>query len=213
MEMMNNKDVISYISKLGDTLTQKEYNFLMTVYYIVRDNYSIEQHFDVIQSCCETILSLRDSGLSNRDLFQNILKNVYTNVSKETKEGIRLDNISVTYDFGNEECFDATAELRGLLALFDMDSMDKVKDEIFLRVLKGEDKKKLAFVYHVTEKNIEDFYNEKLAVVNGIRVKDGKVFVDELENYSKRLEDKLRIIQANVLGMNYIKSNEDYRAK
>lgn len=213
MEMTSNKDVVSYIAKLGDTLTQKEYTFLMTVYYIVRDNYSKEQHFDVIQSCCETILSLRDSGLSNRDLFQSILKNVYTNIPKESKEGIGLDNIAVTYGLGNEECFDATEELRGLLALFDMDAMDKVKDEIFLRVLKGEDKKKIATVYHMTEKNVEDFYEEKLAIVNGIRVKDGKVFVDELENYSKRLEDKLRVIQANILGMSYIKNDSGYGTK
>lgn len=194
-------DAVSYISRLGEELTHKEYTFLMTAYYIVKDNYSKEQYLDVIQNCCETIFDWRDEGLSNRDLFQKILKNIYTKVPSEIKDCLsihRLDKSIIDYNSGNEELFDATEELRGLLALFDMDAMDKVKDEVFLRVLKGEDKKKLALVYHTTEENIENFYNEKLAVVNGIRVKDGKVFVDELENYSNRLNNKLEDIKSKV---------------
>ena len=119
-------EVFNYISTIGNELTMKEFTFVNTIFYVVQDNYSEEQYYDIIQSCCETIFDWRDEGLSNRDLFQKMLKNVYTKIPKSAKDGITLKRVMGANPVQNEECFDATECLRGLLALFDMDEMDKV---------------------------------------------------------------------------------------
>ena len=193
-----------YIADLGDVLTQKEYTFLMCAFYLVKDDYKEDRYFDVIQNCCETLCDSRKDKLSNRDLFQRVLRNVRTSVDKENKEGMYLNRV-MGCNPSDDRDLDASECLRRILALFDMDAMDKVKDDIFLRVLGEEDKSKVAALYHTTEENVDSIYTEKLAIINGIRVKDGKVYVEEEENYSEKLNDELEEIHKK---MYYVDNNK-----
>ena len=189
-------ELLTYMTKLERTLSVEEFTLVKSAFYLVRDNYAEDQYYDIIQTCCETVYESKDKGLSCRNLFQNMLVNIIKKVSCEAKIGIPFDHVKDTpREDGN---FDSTEMLRGLLALFDMDSMDKVKDEIFLKVLSGEDKSAVASFYHTTVRNVESIYQEKLAVVNGVRVVNGKVFVDEVENYSEKLNEKLAEIGTKV---------------
>lgn len=208
MKNIDNKkeiEVIDYIFSLEETLTGKELTFLKTVFYITKENYSSEQYLDIVQNCCETIFNWRDEGLSNRDLFQKMMKNVYTNVSEDVKEGVSLHSISKNVAIKEE--FDATEELEGLLSLFDLPSVeeddfdDELKDEIFVRVLRGEDKNEVASMYGLREDEVDKYYEEKLALVKDISMVDGTVFIGEEEVDYSRLTDKLQNIHRKIYGV------------
>ena len=198
-------EVINYISSLEETLTGKELTFLKTVFYITKENYSSEQYLDIIQNCCETIFNWRDEGLSNRDLFQKMMKNVFTNVPEDVKEGVSLH--SIDKNIVRKDILDAPEELEGLLSLFDLPSVDEddfddeLKDEIFLRILRGEDKNEVASMYGLREDEVEKYYEEKLALVKNISMVDGTVFFEKEEVDYNRLTDKLQNIHKKIYGV------------
>lgn len=191
--------VINYITSLEESLTGKEIAFLKTAFYVVKDNYSQTQYFDIIQKCCEVILENRDQTIADRALFEKMLASVYVDTTKSEVEEIPFSEISS--NMAAREELDSTNCLRELLSVFDMNSMDKVKDEIFLAVLRDKDLDKIAQTYHMTRANVVSIYEEKLAVINGVRVVNGKIFVDELENYSTRLQEKISDIHQRVFGI------------
>ena len=192
-------DILKYITELEETLTGKEITFVKAAYFITKDKFEECQYFDIIQASCEAIFSNR--SLSGSMMFEKILTNIYTTVGKDEEKGISLDELNDGYPAApcmNEDRLDATKCLRELLALFDMDRVDSIEDEIFLRVLNCEEISKLANMYHISCDSIVRIYDEKLALVNGIRVVDGKVYVDEEENYSKRLDEHLADIREKI---------------
>lgn len=192
-------DILKYITELEENLTGKEITFVKAAFFITKDNFEECQYFDIIQASCETIFLNR--GLSGSMMFEKILTNIHTTVGKNEEKGIPLEELNEEYPAGpcmNEDKLDATKCLRELLALFDMDRVDSVEDEIFLRVLNCEEISKLADMYHLSCDSIVRIYDEKLALVNGIRVVDGKVYVDEEENYSKKLDEHLADIREKI---------------
>lgn len=191
-------EAIAYITELEETLTGVESNFIRTIFYMVKDQYSKDQYLDVIQSCCETLFDWKEEGLSNMELFDKMREKVDLSKKKDDKV-IDLKRISLRKadkESNSTSAVQATAELKNLLNLFNMEPIDKVKNDIFLKKLGGADSAKIAALYHKTVKDVEAIYEERLAMVNEIRVKDGKVFIGEDENYSKKLNEQLDDIKA-----------------
>lgn len=191
-------EAIAYITELEETLTGVESNFIRTIFYMVKDQYSKDQYLDIIQTCCETLLACKEEGLSNMELFDKMREKVDLSKKKDDKV-IDLKRISLRKadkEFDSTSAVQATAELKNLLNLFNMEPIDKVKNDIFLKKLGGADSAKIAALYHKTVKDVEAIYEERLAMVNEIRVKDGKVFIGEDENYSKKLNEQLDDIKA-----------------
>lgn len=191
-------EAIAYITELEETLTGVESNFIRTIFYMVKDQYSKDQYLDVIQSCCETLFDWKEEGLSNMELFDKMREKVDLSKKKDDKV-IDLKRISLRKadkESNSTSAVQATTELMNLLNLFNMEPIDKVKNDIFLKKLGGADSAKIAALYHKTVKDVEAIYEERLAMVNEIRVKDGKVFIGEDENYSKKLNEQLDDIKA-----------------
>ncbi len=191
-------EAIAYIAELGDTLTEAESSFVKAIFYMVKDQYSRDQYLDIIQTCCETLLDCKEEGLSNIELFDKMREKVDLSKKKDDKV-IDLKRISLRKadkESDSTSAVQATAELKNLLNLFNMEPIDKVKNDIFLKKLAGADSAKIAALYHKTVKDVEAIYEERLAMVNEIRVKDGKVFIGEDENYSKKLNEQLDDIKA-----------------
>ena len=194
------KEAFAYIAELGETLTDVESSFVKSIFYMVKDQYSKDQYFDVIQMCCETLLDWKEEGLSNMELFDKMREKVDLSKKKDDKV-IDLKRISLRRadkKINNTSAIQATAELRNLLDLFNMEPTDKVKNDIFLKKLAGADSAKIAALYHKSVKEVEAIYEERLAMVNEIRVKDGKVFIGEDENYSNKLNEQLDDIKSVV---------------
>ena len=194
------KEAMAYIAELGETLTKAESSFVESIFYIVKDQYSKDQYFDVIQMCCETLLDWKEEGLSNAELFDKMREKVDLSKKKEDKV-IDLKRISLRRaDKKSKSTKDlqVTAELRNLLNLFNMEPIDRIKNEIFIKKLGGADSAEIATLYHKSVSDVEAIYEERLAMVNEIRVKDGKVFIGEDENYSKKLNEQLDDIKSVV---------------
>ena len=193
-------EAIAYITELEETLTGVESNFIRTIFYMVKDQYSKDQYLDVIQSCCETLFDWKEEGLSNMELFDKMREKVDLSKKKEDKV-IDLKRISLRRaDKKSKSTKDlqVTAELRNLLNLFNMEPIDRIKNEIFIKKLGGADSAEIATLYHKSVSDVEAIYEERLAMVNEIRVKDGKVFIGEDENYSKKLNEQLDDIKSVV---------------
>ena len=88
------KEAFAYIAELGETLTDVESSFVKSIFYMVKDQYSKDQYFDVIQMCCETLLDWKEEGLSNMELFDKMREKVDLSKKKDDKV-IDLKRISL----------------------------------------------------------------------------------------------------------------------
>lgn len=188
-------EVAKYLIQLKKTMKKKDFEFVIRVFLKLEDNYSKEQYFDVIQATCEALYSYK-FGRKVKEVSKYIKKTVP--VKAKNKKDIPFDEFDHTYPA--EETGNAEGELEGLLSLFEMDVMDKVKNQIFLRVINEEDKEEIAADYHISVKTVDEIEEERLGLINSIKYKDGKVYVDGEENLSKRLDDKIENIRQKIYG-------------
>ena len=202
---MRAAEAISYLAKLGDTLTAKELIFVNAIFYKQRGNYSEEQYLDIIQASLETLYDWREEGINDEQLFNKMENNVKVKVPITVKEGMSIHRVEKDYPL--ETKINADKELKEILELFDtglvdqeMNLSEEIKNEIFLSVVKEFDKNEIAKTYGITVEMVEKIYTERLAIVTSIKVVNGKVFVDGEENYSKKLDNKIEDIREKIYG-------------
>lgn len=202
---MRAAEAISYLAKLGDTLTAKELIFVNAIFYKQRGNYSEEQYLDIIQASLETLYDWRDEGINDEQLFNKMEENVKTKIPATVKEGMSIHRVEKDYPL--ETKINADKELKEILELFDtglvdqeMNLTEEIKNEIFLSVVKEFDKNEIAKTYGISVNDVEKIYTERLAIVTSIKVVNGKVFVDGEENYSKKLDNKIEDIREKIYG-------------
>jgi len=136
---------VIYLRELEEVLEEKDMSIISTIFSVIKRSVGEDYYFDVINACCEKLLESKKVG-ENFD-EANTVREIYS------ETGFTRNNVVPMLTLPREE-----------QSYYDEDEMYivAIRNLIFQKVFKGEDKELIAQRYSTTKEVIEEIYNEEL---------------------------------------------------